>query len=103
VLCAADGAAAIESYRERRDDIDVVLLDLSMPGLSGDQTYARLREIDPEVRVLLSSGYDQEEATRRLGSAGPVGFIQKPYRPQELLAEIDRCLGRPPRTREGER
>ncbi|MFN8091568.1 MAG: PAS domain-containing protein [Vicinamibacteria bacterium] len=99
VLSAPDGARGVEVFRENRGAIDVVLLDLSMPGLSGEQTYERLREVDPGVRVILSSGYDQDEATRRFGADGPAGFIQKPYRPQQLMAEIERCLGarvRPP-------
>ena len=94
VLCAADGARGVDIFRERRRDIDVVLLDLSMPGLSGEQTYARLYEIDPSVKVILSSGYDHQEAARRFGPGGLTGFIQKPYRPQQLMAEIDRCLRR---------
>jgi len=93
VLCAEDGAKAVALFGEHSREIDVVLLDLSMPGLSGEQTYARLRAIDPAVRVILSSGYDHDEATRRFGAEGPVGFIQKPYRPPRLMAEIERCLG----------
>jgi len=96
VLCAADGATAIDMFGDHSRDIDVVLLDLSMPGLSGEETYACLREIDPAVRVVLSSGYDKDEAIRRFGGDGPLGFIQKPYRPHELLAEIERCLARGP-------
>jgi PAS domain S-box-containing protein len=95
VIRAEDGAKGVALFRERRDRIDVVLLDLSMPGLSGEETFRRLREIDPAVRVVLSSGYDHDEATGRFGPNGPAGFIQKPYRPQELMAEIGRCLGRP--------
>jgi DNA-binding NarL/FixJ family response regulator len=71
--------------------LDVVVLDLSMPGLGGEETFRRLREIDPAVRVILSSGYDQHEATLRFTAGGPAGFIQKPYRPAQLLAEIERC------------
>jgi PAS domain S-box-containing protein len=99
VLSAPDGARGVEVFREHPGAIDVVLLDLSMPGLSGEQTYERLRAVDPAVKVILSSGYDQDEATRRFGPDGPAGFIQKPYRPQQLMAEIERCLGgriRPP-------
>jgi DNA-binding NarL/FixJ family response regulator len=92
-LRAEDGSRAVELFREHHREVNVVLLDLSMPGLSGEQTYACLREIDPSVRVVLSSGYDRDEATRRFGTEGPVGFIQKPYRPHELMAEIHRCLG----------
>ena len=91
VLDAEDGAGGIELFRENRERIDVVLLDLSMPGLSGEETFKRLLELDPGVRVILSSGYDQHEAMLRFTAGGPAGFIQKPYRPQQLLAEIERC------------
>ncbi len=94
VLSAPDGAQGVELFRERSREIDVVLLDLSMPGLSGEETYVRLHQIDPAVRVILSSGYDHDEALRRFGEKGPAGFIQKPYRPQQLMSEIDRCVGR---------
>ncbi len=93
VRVAADGEAGVRIFEESADEIDVVLLDLSMPGLSGEATYSRLVRIRPEVRVILSSGYDHQEALRRFGRRGPVGFIQKPYRPPELLSEIGRCLG----------
>jgi len=91
VLDAEDGASGIALFRENREQVDIVLLDLSMPGLSGEQTFGRLREIDPGVRVILSSGYDQHEAAARFTAAGPAGFIQKPYRPEQLMAEIERC------------
>ena len=94
VLRAADGAQGVELFRQRSREIDVVLLDLSMPGLSGEETYLRLHQIDPAVLVILSSGYDHDEALRRFGEKGPAGFIQKPYRPQQLMSEIDRCVGR---------
>ena len=91
VLRAEDGARGLAVFRERHERIDVVLLDLSMPGLSGEETYRRLREIDPGVRVILSSGYDRDEARGRFGGGAPAGFIQKPYRPEQLMAEIGRC------------
>jgi PAS domain S-box-containing protein len=96
VLSAADGASGVALFRENRERVAVVLLDLSMPGMSGEETYARLREEDPGVRVILSSGFDRHEATSRFAAAGPSGFIQKPYRPEQLLAEIDRCRAAAP-------
>jgi PAS domain S-box-containing protein len=96
VLRAEDGSRGVALFHERRGRVDVVLLDLSMPGLSGEETFRRLRDLDPGVRVILSSGYDHDEARGRFGAARPAGFIQKPYRPEQLLAEIDRCLHRPP-------
>ena len=94
VLRAEDGARGVELFSDQREAIDLVLLDLSMPGLSGEETFRRLREIDPGVPVLLSSGYDHDEARGRFGEGAPAGFIQKPYRPEQLMAEIGRCLRR---------
>jgi len=92
VLRAGDGSRGVALFDANRGRIDVVLLDLSMPGLSGEETFRRLREIDPGVRVILSSGYDSDEARGRFGASAPTAFIQKPYRPERLLAEIGRCL-----------
>jgi CheY-like chemotaxis protein len=94
VLRAEDGAKGVAVFRERHAGIDAVLLDLSMPGLTGEETFGRLREIDPGVPVILSSGYDRDEAKGRFGAGSPAGFIQKPYRPEQLMAEIGRCLRR---------
>ncbi|HSD65768.1 MAG TPA: PAS domain S-box protein, partial [Vicinamibacteria bacterium] len=95
VLRAEDGSRGVALFDENRGRIDVVLLDLSMPGLSGEETFRRLRAIDPGVRVILSSGYDRDEARGRFGRRLPGGFIQKPYRPEQLVAEIARCLRQP--------
>ena len=91
VLQAADGNAGVEVFRRHAPGIDAVLLDLSMPGLSGEETFARLLEIRDDVPVILSSGYDNAEAVRRFPGRSPVGFIQKPYRPGDLVDEIRRC------------
>ena len=79
--------------RDRSRDVDVVLLDLSMPGLSGEETYACLREIDPAVRVILSSGYDKDEATRRFGENG-AGRLHPETLPASRAAGRDRALPR---------
>jgi DNA-binding response OmpR family regulator len=92
VTVAGDGESGLEVLGERGDDgIDVILLDLSMPGLSGQETFSRLAGRHPGVPVILSSGYDHAEAMRRFEGRAPAGFIQKPYRPEQLLAEIRRC------------
>jgi CheY-like chemotaxis protein len=101
VLRAEDGRRALDLFREARGRVDVVLLDLSMPGWSGEETCRRLRELDPDVPVILSSGYDPDEARGRFGAGAPAGFIQKPYRPEQLLAEIERCLESSPRSTPG--
>ena len=91
-LIAKDGNAAVELFRANGAAVGLVLLDLSMPGLSGEQTFEELRRMDPTVRVLLSSGYSEAEATRRFVGRGLAGFIQKPYRPEQLVDAVRRAL-----------
>jgi PAS domain S-box-containing protein len=85
VVTAENGHEGIALYQERMNEVDVVLLDLSMPGLSGEETLEKLQQIDPNVRVILSSGYSEAEVSRRFEGKGLVGFIPKPYRLQTLL------------------
>jgi PAS domain S-box-containing protein len=93
VVLAESGSRGLDLLRGREDGVDLVLLDLSMPGWDGEETLRRLRAVRSDIRVILSSGYDYAEASQRFSEPGPAGFIQKPYRPDELLAEIGRCLG----------
>ncbi len=84
VLEAEDGHVAVEMYRDQPDKIAAVLLDMTMPVMGGEEAFRQLRVIDPAVRVLLSSGYNEQEATRRFAGKGLAGFLQKPYRASEL-------------------
>ncbi len=79
VLTAADGFEAVEIFREHHREIRCTLLDMTMPGMDGEQTFCALREIDPTARVVLMSGYTEQDATSRFASDGLAGFIQKPY------------------------
>jgi len=79
VVTAGDGRDAVELYRERGKDIDVVILDLTMPRMNGEETFRELRAINPDVRVVLSSGYTETEIETRFAGKGIAGFIQKPY------------------------
>jgi PAS domain S-box-containing protein len=92
VLIATDGREAIAIYREYRDEIRVVLLDMMMPGLGGAQTFQRLRQLDPEVNVILMSGYNEQEATNAFAGKGLAGFLQKPFKHQDLADTIERAL-----------
>ena len=91
VLLAEDGQQAVEIYAREPDSIHLVLLDLSMPRLSGKDTLRQLRLIRPEVRAVLSSGYspEQVEMTR---DEGTLGFVTKPYHPQELARAVRAAL-----------
>ena len=95
VLTAPDGRAGIDLYRQRQADIGLVLLDLSMPGLNGEETFRELRLINARVRVLLSSGYSQDEVAARFTGQNEVGFIQKPYDAEQLVKEVKRYLTLP--------
>jgi CheY-like chemotaxis protein len=94
VLAAADGEGAIALYRREREHIAVVILDMVMPGMSGGETFDRLKAIDPDVKVLLSSGYSLDGQARDIIERGCVGFIQKPFsliRLSEMLQSAARA------------
>ncbi len=92
VLTAPDGQSGIELYRARQAEIDLIILDLSMPGLTGEETFRELRQINPQVRIMLSSGYSHDEVTSRFAGQREVAFIQKPYDASQLVAEVKRQL-----------
>ena len=85
VLTAADGRAALKIYQAQRDAIALVLLDLTMPDLDGEETFHELRQIDPNVRVVMSSGYTESEIMPRFADQGLAGFLQKPYSTAALM------------------
>jgi len=87
-LTAQSGKKAIELYREHCKDIKLVILDMIMPKMNGRETLGKLMEIDNKVRVLLSSGYSINGEAARLLSIGCKGFIQKPFRIEELSQKI---------------
>jgi len=92
VMTASDGKEAVEIFEARADDIDLVLLDMTMPRLSGAEAYARIRSIRPEVPTLLSSGYNEQDATSRFAGKGLAGFLQKPWTAQSLVEAVERVL-----------
>jgi signal transduction histidine kinase len=85
VLEAANGQEAVDIFRERHQEIALVLLDMSMPVMSGEEAFRILKTIDPSVPVVLSSGYNEQDATTYFVGKGLDGFLQKPYRPADLL------------------
>ncbi|HQH27842.1 MAG TPA: response regulator, partial [Oligoflexia bacterium] len=90
VLKAGDGRAAVEVFRAYREEISVVILDLMMPELSGEETMLELRRLDPRVRILFSSGYSEHAISPEIINSALTGFIKKPYRPVQLLAAVER-------------
>lgn len=92
VMTAKGGKAALEVFRENMNRIDLVILDLIMPGMSGSETFNHLREMDPEAKVLLASGYNINGEASSLMKRGCNGFIQKPFNIQELSQRIHNIL-----------
>jgi PAS domain S-box-containing protein len=93
VYAAAGGQEAIALYRERKDEIDLVILDMIMPGLSGGETFDRLHEINPDIKVLLASGYSVSGEAEQILARGCNGFLQKPFQIEKLSRKIREVLG----------
>jgi two-component system, cell cycle sensor histidine kinase and response regulator CckA len=92
VVTAADGSEAIARFRERADDIICAIVDLTMPHVDGAETFRELRRMRPGVRVILSSGYNEQDVTQRFVGKGLAGFIQKPYQLNTLVAVLKEVL-----------
>jgi two-component system cell cycle sensor histidine kinase/response regulator CckA len=92
VLKAEGGKKAIDLYKANKDKIDAVILDMIMPDMGGGETYDRLKEINPEIKVLLSSGYSMDGQAKKIIKRGCNGFIQKPFTMKELSRKIREIL-----------
>jgi PAS domain S-box-containing protein len=93
VLTAADGAEGAEIFRRHADEIAAVLLDATMPKMSGEETFHALQEVRKDVPVILCSGYTEEDATARFAGNGPAAFLQKPFELDALVAKLRAVLG----------
>jgi nitrogen-specific signal transduction histidine kinase/CheY-like chemotaxis protein len=94
ILTAGVGREAVEVYKEDKENIDIVILDMIMPDMGGGEVYDRIREINPKVRVLLSSGYTIEGKATEILMRGCDGFIQKPFSIEELSERIKEVLAK---------
>src|SRR3954469_4251827 len=92
VVTAQSGFECLDLFRKRPRHFDLILLDLSMPFMDGEETFRRLRSISPEVVVLLSTGFIAQERLDRMLSAGMAGVLRKPHHPDELVANIRAVL-----------
>ncbi len=92
VRTAVDGKEAVEAFLKHADEIDCVILDLTMPRMDGIATFKALKQIRPDVKIILSSGYSKKEVAERFTGKGLAGFIQKPYRYRQLRKELERVL-----------
>jgi PAS domain S-box-containing protein len=95
VMAAADGDEAVAMFRNHCTDTDLVMLDMIMPGMDGFNVFKILEEIDPRVKVIITSGFSADQRTDEILSSGPHGYLKKPYTLTELAEEITKVLERP--------
>jgi CheY-like chemotaxis protein len=89
VITAIDGQEAVKAFKTN-PGLHCVILDLTMPHLDGEQTFRELRMLDPNVKVIMSSGYSEYEVTQKFAGKGLAGFIQKPYKMSALREVLSR-------------
>ena len=92
VLTGKSGKEAIEIYKKNHDRIDIVILDMIMPEMGGGETYDKLQEINPDIKVLLASGYSIKGQPTEILERGCNGFIQKPFNIGQLSKKIRKIL-----------
>lgn len=92
VVTASDGQDAIEVFRERMDEIRCVVLDLTMPRMDGEEAIREIRRLQPGARVILTSGYNEQQVARRFVGDAPSGFLQKPYTMEILAAALRKVI-----------
>jgi len=88
VLTAGDGNEAVSVFTEHAGEIHAVLLDLSMPGIDGGEVFRHITQIVPDIRVVLCSGFNEQEVAAKMEGRKPAGFLRKPYHPSELLTRL---------------
>ena len=97
VIVASNGKEGVRVFQERSREVAAVLLDMTMPVMSGEEALVRLKSIRPDIRVVLSSGYNEADATRRFTGKGLAGFVQKPYTAACLAETMKIALESSPR------
>jgi two-component system, cell cycle sensor histidine kinase and response regulator CckA len=90
---ASNGREAVDAVSRDPQAYSLVVLDMLMPGMGGEETFSQLRSIAPELSVLLSSGLNETEGVSDLMRRGAAGFLQKPYELERLAEELERLVG----------
>ncbi|NQU08235.1 MAG: PAS domain S-box protein, partial [Candidatus Abyssubacteria bacterium] len=92
VLLAEDGVGAVNVFKEHMDDINLVILDMVMPRMGGREAFLQMRQLDPQTKALLSTGYSQDGRAQEILDNGVMGFVQKPYQVEVLLLIVRKVL-----------
>ena len=93
VFLAPDGGSGIELFSKKRDKIDLVMLDITLPDANGEEILAQLRRIDQKVNVIILTGYSMDETIREMLASGAQGYIRKPFLVDEVTLTIENILG----------
>ena len=94
VAVMADGQEAVDHFRQHSATTDLIILDITMPVMNGEEALHRIRDVRPEVPVLMSSGYDQVEFHNKFRGSKSVSFLQKPYTANLLLDQVQTILAK---------
>ncbi len=94
ILIANNGKEALNLYAEKRDKISLVILDLIVPEMGGKECLEKLREINPDAKILMTSGYYTTETAREITESGAAGFILKPYDSKRILTAVREVLAK---------
>ncbi len=94
VLTASDGSDAVEVFRRRGEEIDAVLLDMTMPRMGGEEACREIRRLRPDAKIIVASGFSEQEAAQRFAGEDVDGFLQKPFRPNALMEKVRRLLAK---------
>jgi PAS domain S-box-containing protein len=92
ILTAQDGSSAIDLYKNSKESIDLVILDMVMPEMGGGEVFDELKKINPQVKVLLSSGYSLNGQASRIIKRGCVGFLQKPFTIRDIASQLRKII-----------
>jgi PAS domain S-box-containing protein len=92
VILAENGVEALDIYRERKESLSLVLIDMVMPKMGGRETFLKLKELNEKVRAILITGYSRNEEANEILRSGVMGFIQKPFQLEELLSKVRAVL-----------
>ncbi len=92
ILSAENGVDGVAVYKKNKDTIACIILDLTMPRMSGRETYLQLKAIDKNAKIILSTGHGKDKMTQEIIELGVHGVIQKPYRIEELLRLVQKMM-----------
>lgn len=92
VISVADGHEGVAAYLSQRGEIGLVILDMNLPGLDGAEILRMLRTINPFVKALVASGYDEQEVRRRLKNQQAVSFLRKPFDADTLISTVTKIM-----------